>query len=178
VRIIAGEAKGRRLRSPRGSATRPMMDRVREAVFSSLGAAVVDARVIDLYAGSGTLGLESLSRGARSAVFVESGGPALRALRHNVDLVGLGGTIVASDVDAYLDSCTEVFDLAFVDPPYEVPLPSVEHLLGRLADRLATGAIAIVHRRVGSGDPSGPPGLSVTGRRRYGTAEIIRLAKE
>lgn len=178
MRIIAGEAKGRRLRSPRGSGTRPMMDRVREAVFSSLGGAVVDARVLDLYAGSGTLGLEALSRGARSVVFVESADAALRALRDNVELVGLGGSIVASDVDAFLGAATDVFDLAFVDPPYEVPLPSVEHLLGLLADRLAGGAAVVLHRRAGSGDPSPPPGMSITGRRRYGTAEIIRLAKE
>jgi 16S rRNA (guanine966-N2)-methyltransferase len=178
MRIIAGEAKGRRLRSPRGSGTRPMMDRVREAVFSSLGGAVVDARVLDLYAGAGTLGLEALSRGARSVVFVESADTALRALRDNVELVGLGGSIVASDVASFLETDTGVFDLAFVDPPYDVPLPSVQHLLGLLADRLAGGAAVVLHRRSGSGDPSLPPGVSITGRRRYGTAEIIRLAKE
>lgn len=159
-------------------ATRPMMDRVREAIFSSLGPIVVDARVLDLYAGSGTLGLEALSRGARSAVFVESAPPVLSVLAENIRLVGLGGSVVAADVVDHLEASSDEYDLAFVDPPYEVPLPSVEQLLGLLVDRLVREAVVILHRRAGSGDPVLPPGLSEAGRRRYGTAEIIRLSKE
>ena len=81
MRIIAGVAKGRRLRGPSGQGTRPMTDRVREAIFSSLGPKVDDSRVLDLYAGSGSLGLEALSRGATKAVFVERDGAALAARR-------------------------------------------------------------------------------------------------
>lgn len=178
MRIIGGAAKGRRLRTRRGLDTRPMMDRVREAIFSSLGDLVDGARVLDLYAGSGSLGLEALSRGAASVVFVENDRAALAVLRSNVEEVGLGGEVVGRAVEDYLMGPGSPVDLAFVDPPYRLPLPSVEHVLGLLAGRLVEGAVVVLHRRAGSGEVAPPPGLTVTGRRRYGDAEIIRLAKE
>jgi 16S rRNA (guanine966-N2)-methyltransferase len=177
MRIIAGIAKGRRLLAPRGVGTRPMMDRAREGLFSSLGESVVGAAVLDLYAGSGSLGLEALSRGARSAVFVERSRAALAALRANVTAVGLGGEVVAGDVDAYLERAPGLFDLVFVDPPYALPLASVEQVLGRLGPRLAGGGRVVLHRRAGEG-PGLLPGLRVIDRRRYGDTEITRLAKE
>ena len=178
MRIIAGRAKGRRLRTRRGADTRPMMDRVREALFSSLGGAVEGAAVLDLYAGSGSLGLEALSRGAASATFVERDPAAVAVLRSNVAAVGLGGEVVESAVEEYLSRPGPEVDLAFVDPPYRLALPSVEHVLGLLAGRLAGGAVVVLHRRAGSGEVAPPPRLAVTGRRRYGDAEITRLAKE
>lgn len=178
LRIIAGRAKGRRLRAPAGFDTRPMMDRVREAVFSSLGSAVEGAAVLDLYAGSGSLGLEALSRGAASAVFVERGREALAALRANVAAVGLGGRVAAAPVDAFLERDAGAYDLVFVDPPYARSLASVETTLGLVAARLAGGAIVVLHRRAGEGEPLLPPGLAVADRRRYGDAEITRLTKE
>jgi 16S rRNA (guanine966-N2)-methyltransferase len=177
MRVIAGIAKGRRLLAPRGGGTRPMMDRAREGLFSSLGDAVAGARVLDLYAGSGSLGLEALSRGAAAAVFVERGRPALAALRANVAAVGLGGEVVAGDVDAYLGREPGLFDLAFVDPPYAVPLASVEQTLGGLVRLLAVGGTVVLHRRAGEG-LTPPPGLAVADRRRYGDTEITRLVKE
>jgi 16S rRNA (guanine966-N2)-methyltransferase len=177
MRIIAGLAKGRRLLAPRGVGTRPMMDRAREGLFSSLGEASAGARVLDLYAGSGSLGLEALSRGASSAVFVERGRAALAALRANVAAVGLGGQVVAADVDAYLERAVGPFDLVFVDPPYALPLASVERSLGRLPDLLAGGGTVVLHRRAGQ-EFGRPPGLTVIDRRRYGDTEITRLAKE
>ncbi len=178
MRIIAGSAKGRRLRGPRGQGTRPMTGRAREALFSSLGRRVVGARVLDLYAGSGSLGLEALSRGAAGAVFVERDAAALAALRANLGAVGLGGKIVSGDVALYLDGATEEFDLVFVDPPYALSLPSVERILGSLEPRLAPGAVVVVHRRVGGGDIQPPARLVEVDRRRYGDAEITRLVKE
>jgi 16S rRNA (guanine966-N2)-methyltransferase len=178
VRVIAGAAKGRRLKGPPGDATRPMMDRVKEAIFSSLGAAVRGARVLDLYAGSGSLGLEALSRGAESATFVEWRREVARVLRQNIDAVGLGGAVVAAKVEDYLARPGPMVDLVFVDPPYALALPSVEHVLGLVAPRLAEGAIVVVHRRAGSGDTALPPGLEMTGRRRYGDAEVTTLTKE
>lgn len=177
MRIISGLAKGRRLRSPRGDETRPMMDRVREAIFSSLGDRVLDARVLDLYAGSGSLGLEALSRGAASVTFVESGRAVLGTLRENIGLVDLGGTVVESDVEAFMEGAAGRFDLVFVDPPYALAASSVERLLGLLEERLADGATVVLHRRHGSGKLTVPPSLAVTGRRRYGIAEITRLEK-
>lgn len=178
MRIVAGAAKGRRLKSPPGTATRPMMDRVKEAIFSSLGAAVEGARVLDLYAGSGSLGLEALSRGAASATFVEWRREVARVLRANIEAVGLGGTVVAGKVEDHLRRPGSPVDLAFVDPPYALALPSVEQALALLVGRLAGGAIVVLHRRTGTGDPVLPPGLVTTGRRRYGDAEVTMLTKE
>jgi len=178
MRVIAGSAKGRRLVGPRGSATRPMTDRAKEAVFSSLGWTVRDARVVDLFAGSGALGLEALSRGAASAVFVERSRAALEALHSNVAAVDLGGDVVARDVESFLVEAHGPFDLAFVDPPYDLSLASVEAILGSLVGVLADGAVVVVHRRAGSGVPEPPPGLVEDDRRRYGDAEITRWVKE
>lgn len=178
MRIIAGSARGRRLKSPRGLETRPMMDRAKEAVFSSLGDAIAGTVVLDLYAGSGALGLEALSRGAAAATFVEWGREARSALSDNVRQVGLGGEVVAAKVEDYLQRPGPPVGLAFVDPPYELPLPSVEEVLRLLVPRLARGAIVVVHRRAGSGKPVPPPGLVVEWQRKYGDAEITRLVKE
>jgi len=177
MRIISGLAKGRRLLAPRDRGTRPMTDRAREGVFSSLGAAVAGARVLDLYAGSGSLGLECLSRGAASVVFVERSRAALAALRANVAAVGLGGEVAAEDVSHYLGRADGPFDLAFVDPPYALPLASVEQVLGALVRLLAGGGTVVLHRRAGEGLQP-PPGLKVADRRRYGDSEITRLVKE
>jgi 16S rRNA (guanine966-N2)-methyltransferase len=154
------------------------MDRVKEAIFSSLGSAVNDARVLDLYAGSGSLGLEALSRGAQSATFVEWRRDVARVLRENVDTVGLGGAVVLEKVEDHLKKPGTRVDLAFVDPPYDLALPSVEQVLGLLTRRLADGAIVVLHRRVGTGEPALPPGVEATGRRRYGDAEVTMLTKE
>ncbi|MEX0827158.1 MAG: 16S rRNA (guanine(966)-N(2))-methyltransferase RsmD [Acidimicrobiia bacterium] len=178
MRIIAGAAKGRRLKGPPGDSTRPMMDRVKEAIFSSLGSAVNGARVLDLYAGSGSLGLEALSRGAESATFVEWRRDVARVLRENVDTVALGGVVVPEKVEDHLKKPGARVDLAFVDPPYDLALPSVEQVLGLLTRRLVDGAIVVLHRRVGSGEPALPPGLEVAGRHRYGDAEVTMLTKE
>lgn len=178
MRIIAGTAGGRRLKGPSGSGTRPMMDRAKEAVFSSLGGSVIDAAVLDLFAGTGSLGLEALSRGAESALFVERSRAALSALSANIAAVGLGGEIVSVDVEAFLDGAMGEFDLVFVDPPYALSLASVETILSALVDVLAEGALVVLHRRAGSGSPEPPPCLVEDSRRRYGDAEITRWVKE
>jgi 16S rRNA (guanine966-N2)-methyltransferase len=118
VRVVAGEFKGRRLHAPRGSRTRPTADRVREALFSMLGD-VSGARVLDLYAGSGALGIEALSRGAETALFVERDPRALAALRRNLEAVGVEAPVRAQDALRFLASPEGVFDLVFCDPPYD-----------------------------------------------------------
>jgi 16S rRNA (guanine966-N2)-methyltransferase len=177
MRIIAGLAKGRRLASPEGKGTRPMMDRVREALFSSLAGDIPDAEVLDLYAGSGSVGLEALSRGAGRAVFVECGRRALTCLRTNVATVGLGGEVVARDVVEYLTGTEDRFDLVFVDPPYDLALASVKEVLGLTGSRLRPEGAVVVHRRAGTGVPEAP-GLEMVDRRRYGDTEITRFAIE
>jgi 16S rRNA (guanine966-N2)-methyltransferase len=118
VRVVAGEFKGRRLQAPRGARTRPTADKVREALFSMLGD-VSGARVLDLYAGSGALGIEALSRGAESAVFVERDQRALAALRRNLEAIGADAGVRRQDVLRFLARPEGTFDLVFCDPPYD-----------------------------------------------------------
>ena len=131
MRIVAGEFKGRRLHAPRGARTRPTADRVREALFSMLGD-VTGVGVLDLYAGSGALGIEALSRGAESAVFVERDQQALAALRRNLDAVGADAEVRRQDVARFLAQPEGKFDLVFCDPPYDV----APRIAGRLAESL------------------------------------------
>ena len=131
MRVVAGAFKGRRLVAPRGVRTRPTADRVREALFSML-ADVEGARVLDLYAGSGALGIEALSRGASSAVFVDDDALAVAAIERNLEPLGADGTVVRADVERYLDRAAGAFDLVFCDPPYAC----AARLAGPLAELL------------------------------------------
>ena len=139
MRVIAGVARGQPLVAPRDRGTRPITDRVKETLFAILGERVPDARVLDLYAGSGAIGIEALSRGAASATFVERAPRALAALRTNVERTHLtdGASVHAVDVERFLVApAGGPWDLAFLDPPYEVrdivaPLRAVEPLLAR-----------------------------------------------
>ena len=176
MRIIAGEAKGRRLAAPR-SGTRPFTGRAKEAVFSSLHARVGGAAVLDLFAGSGSLGLEALSRGADSVVFVEQDRDAVAVIRVNVDAVGLGGTIVRRDVETFLKSDGGVYDLVFVDPPYAFEDGAVERILSLIADRIGDHGTVVLHRRFGGTTPESD-NLRCTDRRRYGDSEIWIFEKE
>jgi 16S rRNA (guanine966-N2)-methyltransferase len=131
MRVVAGEFKGRRLRMPKGAPTRPTADRVREALFSMLGD-VSGARVLDLYAGSGALGIEALSRGAEAAVFVERDARAAAAIQANLDTVGAEAEVSREDALAFVKRDRRSYDLVFCDPPYD----SGPRIAGRLAERL------------------------------------------
>ena len=139
MRVVGGTAGGRRLHAPPGRALRPTSERVREAVFSSLeSVGAIDGTVVaDLFAGTGALGIEALSRGASRAVFVDADPIAVEAVRSNLDATGLTGEsrIVQSDVVRFLERCTEPFDVAFVDPPYD--FQAWDDVLARLDARLA-----------------------------------------
>ena len=145
MRIVAGRHKGRRLRAPAGEGTRPTADRVREALFSILGS-VAGLDVLDLYAGSGALGLEALSRGARSATFVESAPPALTAIRANLEATGEAGEIAASDGVAWLRAAADRerrFDLVFCDPPYDAAAQIAQPLTDLLPRVAAPQALIV-----------------------------------
>jgi len=153
-----------------------MTDRTKEALFSSLGSVVGDAHVLDLYAGSGSLGLEALSRGAASCRFVERNRQALVALRANIEAVGLGGEVIATEVGRFLGDVRHGAgpdaDLAFVDPPYDLALASVTSVLEELEPRLSEDATVIVHRRFGETPPERIDSLVLGDRRRYGDSEL------
>ena len=131
MRVIAGTHRGRRLTAPPGTDTRPTSDRVRESLFSILGP-LDGERVLDLFAGSGALGIEALSRGASSAVFVERDARAATVLRANLAAVGVEATVSRQDVLRFLAGADGPFDLVFCDPPYD----SASRLAAPLAERL------------------------------------------
>ncbi len=141
MRIIAGQWRGRRLTVPAGRDVCPTSDRVREALFSILGD-VGGARVLDLYAGSGALGIEALSRGAVSAVFVERDARAVAAIERNLVAVGVGAPVARQDVIRFLARAEGPYDLVFCDPPYD----SASGLAGPLAERLP--ALTADHARI------------------------------
>jgi len=146
MRIVAGQHKGRRLRAPAGTGTRPTADRVREALFSILGP-VDGLQVLDLYAGSGALGLEALSRGAESATFVESARPALAAIRANLDAAGEEGDVAASEVIGWLRANADralAFDLVFCDPPYDAAARVAQPLSELLPRVTAPQALIVI----------------------------------
>jgi 16S rRNA (guanine966-N2)-methyltransferase len=178
MRIISGEAGGRKLSAPDTTGTRPVTDRVREAVFSMIGDWVRDAVVLDLYAGSGSFGLEALSRGAVSATFVENGRRALDALRRNVEVVGLGGTVVSSTVKDFLAGREGSFDLVFVDPPWPMPSADLGFDLLAVDPLLAAPGEVVVSRRHTDSPPPYPTGWAVAADRRYGDTRIFRYEKE
>jgi 16S rRNA (guanine966-N2)-methyltransferase len=137
VRVIAGSARGRRLATSRTLALRPTADRVREALFNILGARVDGAAILDLFAGSGAVGLEALSRGARRAMFVEMHPPACRLIEKNLRLCGLDEQAAVwcedvLDVLPTLKAQAQAFDMIFLDPPYRASL--VEDALSQLGD--------------------------------------------
>lgn len=171
TRIVAGTAGGRTLRVP-GRGTRPTSDRVREAMFSRLDHrdALTGADVLDLYAGSGALGLEAASRGARAVTLVEAARPAAQVCRDNVRVLGLSGVrVVGEKVLTYLRRPADgPVDLAFVDPPYELAERELAEVLVLLAERLAADGLVVVERSSRSPEPTWPPGLVRTDDRRYG----------
>lgn len=178
MRIVAGAARGRRLVVPRGGDVRPTADRVKEALFSSLQPALSGARVLDLFAGSGALGLEALSRGAASVTFVERSRHALTALRRNSEVVGLPGVhVVPGDVVAVLlrgELADGPFDLVLLDPPYDLPDASLRACLDAVLRHLADHAIVVVERATRAGAPPWPEGLLVAPARRYGDTTLHR----
>jgi 16S rRNA (guanine966-N2)-methyltransferase len=172
MRVIAGRYGGRRLQAPPGAATRPTSDRVREALFSILGARVQDAAVLDLFAGSGALGLEALSRGATRVTFVDSAPPALRALRANLDALGADAEVVRADAVKWLLAASggeRQYSLVFLDPPYRTAAALGAALSDALPAVLAPDALV-----VSESDRRTPLELTIpiTDERRYGDTLI------
>lgn len=171
MRIVAGRYGGRRIAAPPGAGTRPTSDRVREALFSVLGD-LTGLNVLDLFAGSGALGLEALSRGAAHATFVERDAAAVRVLRANLELLGAGADVHRADARAFLGNASgtgEPYDLLFLDPPYrDAP---------RLGRELALeGVLAADARVVTESDRRAPLDIDLPTRfeRRYGDT-LIRI---
>lgn len=183
-RIIAGSAKGRRIDTPKGSRTRPTTDRTREALFSALASWFDTAdeaperqldgvAVLDLYAGSGAVGLEAASRGAHPVVLVESDAPTARLISANARGLRLRAEVRAARAEAVAASPGRRFDLVFLDPPYDVPTEAVEAILASLAAHaLAPRALVVVERSARDRSPEWPPALAETWSRDYGETTL------
>ncbi|MDR3512907.1 MAG: 16S rRNA (guanine(966)-N(2))-methyltransferase RsmD [Caulobacteraceae bacterium] len=186
MRIVGGAYRGRAIIAPPGASTRPTSDRARESIFNVLehapwSAGLRDARVIDLFAGSGALGLEALSRGAAFCLFVETDAAARGVIRENVEALGAQGELFgrtrihrrdAVDLGARPGADGPAFDIAFLDPPYGKGLG--EQAMAQLAagDWLAEGALAVFER--GADEPAPQtPGFETLDERRYGAARVL-----
>ena len=151
MRVITGSARGVQLKTPDGMTTRPTTDRVKEALFSIIHFELPGAEVLDLFGGTGQLGIEALSRGARSAVFVDAGEPACRLIKENLKRTKLEGQgrVFRSDYLDYLRRCREKFDIILLDPPYaEVFLENALKCITEI-DILRQGGIIVAERPLG-----------------------------
>jgi 16S rRNA (guanine966-N2)-methyltransferase len=181
MRIVGGKFRGRTLAAPKSQAIRPTADRLREALFNILahayGDPVMGARVLDLFAGTGALGLEALSRGAAFVLFVDDGTEARALLRSNVDTLGLGGACQIFRRDATrLGPAGPVapFSLAFLDPPYGQGLAEQALVAARDGGWLSQGALAVVEEAAGA-EFAPPAGFEELERRAYGDTQLIIL---
>ncbi|HEY5833645.1 16S rRNA (guanine(966)-N(2))-methyltransferase RsmD [Streptomyces sp.] len=180
TRVIAGAAGGRRLAVPPGTGTRPTSDRAREALFStwqSLRGTLAGARVLDLYAGSGAVGLEALSRGAEHVLLVEAEPRAARVIRQNVAALGLPGAEVRparAEKTVTGPPPADPYDIAFLDPPYDVGDDQLREILLTLLSHLwlAEEALVTVERGTRGGEFRWPPGIEGLRSRRYGEATL------
>ena len=180
MRVITGSARGMALKAPKGMDTRPTMDQVKEGIFSAIQFEVEGRRVLDLFAGSGQMGIEALSRGAKTAVFVDMRDDACKVVRENLAKMRLEGIgkVVRSDYLSYLHSCRETFDLIFLDPPYaEVFLENSLKTISQI-DILSDSGIIITERPFGKELPAIVPGLVRYRDYRYGKAAVTIYRRE
>ena len=180
MRVITGKARGVALKTPEGLQTRPTTDRVKEALFSIIQFDIPGTRVLDLFGGTGQLGIEALSRGAKSAVFVDEREEACRLIRENLRRTRLeqDAQVVRSDYLAYLSRCREKFGIIFLDPPYaEVFL---ENSLKRITeiDILESGGIMVAERPLGKELPWDFPGYTRSRDYKYGKTLITLYRKD
>ena len=179
MRVITGSARGTVLKAPKGMQTRPTMDQVKEGLFSAIQFEIEGRRVLDLFAGSGQLGIEALSRGAKHAVFVDASREACGVIRENLAKTRLAGRaqLVQSDYLGYLARCRETFDLVFLDPPYaEVFLETALKKISEI-DILSDSGIIICERPVQKQLPGDVPGLLHYRDYRYGKTAVTLYRK-
>ena len=179
MRVITGKARGIQLKTPDGMLTRPTADRVKEALFSIINFDIPGARVLDLFAGTGQMGIEALSRGAEYAVFVDAREDACRLVRENLKRTKLEkeAKVIRSDYLDYLNRCREQYDIIFLDPPYaEVFL---ENALKRITeiDILSQGGIIVTERPLGKDLPWEFPGYERSKDYKYGKTVLTIYRK-
>lgn len=177
VRVISGTFGGRKIETPEGTRTHPMSERIRNALFNSLGSTVEDARVLDAFAGSGAVGIEALSRGASNVTFIERDRLAQKVITRNIELLGIEdkAKLVRASVASWVSTYDgEKFDLIFVDPPYNDPQFSTAMQISGL---LKPGALMVLSRPGRSESPT-KPGVVVVDNRSYGDAALTYFRLE
>ncbi len=180
MRVITGKARGVQLKTPQGMATRPTADRVKEAVFSILQFDIPCAKVLDLFGGTGQLGIEALSRGAAACVFVDERMDACQMIRENLKRTNLssGGKVIRSDYKIYLSGCKEKFDIIFLDPPYaDVFLENSLNLITEI-DILQSNGIIVTERPLGKDLSFDFPGYTRSRDYKYGNTLITLFRKD
>ena len=180
MRVISGKAKGTTLLTPKGEHTRPTADRVKEALFSIIQFDLPGARVLDLFGGTGQLGIEALSRGAKHAVFVDCRDDACRLIKENLKRAKfeLNASVVRSDYLQYLNRCNERFDIIILDPPYaEVFLENSLKIITEI-DILQSGGIIIAERPLGKDLPMDFPGFTRSKDYKYGQILLTLYRKD
>ena len=176
MRVITGTARGRKLREPKDQSIRPTTDMVKEAIFSIVQFDVPGRRVLDLFAGTGQLGIEALSRGARECVFVDSSPASLQLVRQNLSICGFEGTVVRSDALSFLRRCGR-FDLVFIDPPYHGGLyrDIMEAIFS--FDILNEGGIILVESMRGESMPAAVPPYVMGKTYHYGKVALTMYTR-
>ena len=191
MRVIAGKYKGKRLIAPEGRGTRPTSEKVRESIFDILSSkGHTEGKILDLFAGTGALGIEALSRGARELVAVESAAPAaaliaktLTALKHNRSWEpGMSARVVKARAEKYAAAASAVapFGVIFIDPPYAFETEACNQLLADLAGResgelTGEGTVIVLERSTRSDEPTAPEGWDITDRRDYGETAVYYI---
>lgn len=177
MRIIAGNLRGLKLSSPDGEETRPTLDRVKEAVFSILMPYVYDSVVLDMFAGSGALGIEALSRGAKKAVFAEKRRDAANCIKNNIDSAKLAekSEVFFGDVFNYLNKCNICFDIVFIDPPYNSDL--YYRATDFISDYLSEDGLVVMEWDCTLGKPDFSDKLQVVKEKKYGRIGITILKR-
>ncbi len=177
MRVITGSARGRKLKTPDGCDTRPTTDMVKEAVFSIIQFMLPYASVLDLFAGSGQIGIEALSRGAKKATFVDSGKAPREVIRENLLLTGFTkqSRVINQDVVDFIQTAVEVYDIIFLDPPYHMGYP--EKILPCLERILSDDGIVLVEHANDETLPEEIPGLVQKKRYRYGKTAVTTYIK-
>ncbi len=177
MRVITGSARGRRLKTPEGLDIRPTTDNVKESVFNILQFDIEGRRVLDLFAGTGQLGIECLSRGAREVVFIDQSRDAVKIIRDNLKTCGFSAPVLQQDALAYLGACGS-FDLILVDPPYDAGL--YEAVLEKInsVDNLSDGGIILCESRRETEMPDMRPPYYKRKEYRYGKVKLSLYSKE
>ena len=177
MRVLAGKYKSKKIQTINNSNTRPMMSKVREAIFNSIQFLIDDKDVLDLYAGSGSLGIEALSRGAKFVTFVEKSKDCIEILNKNLKEFENNFIITSSPVDTFIKSSINTYDIVFYVPPFELDKNIVENEINNLENLLNDSSYVIIHRHKASSEIEFSKNYEIHREKNYGQSKIIILRK-